>query len=531
MYIKLTIIFLLLILITILITVYFFYSLSGLINSIISLKFVELIKIIVIILLIVTSAMIIFFYILYYVSKPIIEIYKAIKQVEKGNYNIILKIKTGDEIEMLSKAFNKTTLKLGKIAQERKDLDNAKTEFLSITSHELRNPITPMKAQLQMLENEYFGKLLKKQKESIKMIIRNTDRLDNIINDLLEISKIETARLKFNFKETDIKQTIKETVMFMEGFAKEKNIKLKSNIGKITTITADPDRISQILRNIINNAIKFSNKSSTIKISAHKKDNYILFSVQDNGCGLNKENQKRVFDPFFQVENVNLLCNKGTGLGLAICRGIVESQNGKIWVESKVNHGSNFYFTIPLKPVREIKPIKVLFSHKEFSDKKVKEEFQKSNINVPRKNIEKKPTFNFSDLKIKNIQLSNQFNEKRFKKKEKKIEQKNIDLEDKKSQHEIDAILIFDENANILDCNEIMSKRLGYTKSEIILLNLLDIDILESKEDILNKINITKKDGVLLFKTIHKRKDGSVIFVDEKFEYIKNKNHFKSVIR
>jgi len=276
----------------------------------------------------------------------------------------ITKIKTNDEIAELGNAFNETTSALAKLHNERLEIDNAKTEFLSITSHELRSPMTPMKAQLQMLQQEYFGKLTDKQKEGVEIIIRNADRLDNIIVDFLEISRIEAARLKFNFKMTDISKTIDEIIKFMDGFAKEKNIELVVEMEDLPMIEVDPDRLSQVLRNLINNAIKFSPENSKIITSAKFKDNYIHFSVQDFGCGLNSENQIRIFEPFYQVESANKRRFGGTGLGLAICRGIIESQKGKIWVESQLGRGSKFSFTVPLKPVINIEPIKVLFSQK-----------------------------------------------------------------------------------------------------------------------------------------------------------------------
>ena len=310
------------------------------------------------------------------ISKPIKELYTATQEVEKGNFNIRATIKTNDEIEELSYAFNKTTAALSKMEEERKQIDSAKTEFLSITSHELRSPMTPMKAQLQMLENEYFGKLTKEQKDSLSIVIRNADRLDKIIVDFLEISRIEAARLKFVFKETDLEETLRETVDFMNGFAKEKNIKLVLNVDKLPIIEADPDRVSQVLRNLINNAIKFSEKNSNIEINAVLKQDYILFSVKDYGCGLNPENQIRIFEPFYQVEHSSCRKHGGTGLGLAICKGIVESQKGKIWVESKPGKGALFSFTVPLKPVREMEPIKVLFSQKGALERKIKEEFK-----------------------------------------------------------------------------------------------------------------------------------------------------------
>jgi len=348
----------------------------------------------IIIIISIVNAGIIGFFVTRSISKPIKELYKATLELEKGNYDIRLDIKTDDEISELGNAFNLTSAALGKLEKERKEIDNAKTEFLSITSHELRSPMTPMKAQLQMLQEGYFGKLNKKQKESLEIITRNSDRLDNIIVDFLEISRIEAARLKFNFKRTDILQIVDETIKFMDGFAKEKNIKLLVNIEKIPMIDVDPDRLSQVLRNLINNAIKFSEKNSKIEVDAKLNGEYILFSVRDYGCGLSSDNQIRVFEPFYQVESSSRRKHGGTGLGLAICRGIVEAQKGKIWVESKEGKGSKFSFTVPLTPIRNIEPIKVLFSSKKLIEKKICEEFK--SVLGPLGNSE------FDDLKSKN---------------------------------------------------------------------------------------------------------------------------------
>jgi signal transduction histidine kinase len=309
------------------------------------------------------------------ISKPILCLHNATREIERGNFNIKTDIKTQDEIEQLSNAINKTAIALSKMEDQRKRIDKAKSEFLSITSHELRTPITPMKAQLQMLENGYFGNLNKKQKESLNIILRNAERLDKIIEDFLEVSRIESARLKFVFRPTNIKQTINETIGIMQGFAKEKKILLRVKAEDLSTIMADPDRLSQVLRNLIHNAIKFSNPGSTITVSAVKKNNHILFSVSDQGVGMTAKDQIRVFEPFFQIEDHLSRKHGGTGLGLAICRGIVESQKGKIWVESEVNKGSTFNFTLPLTPVEDIEPIKVLFSSKSEIEVRLKEEF------------------------------------------------------------------------------------------------------------------------------------------------------------
>ena len=313
------------------------------------------------------------FYVSRKISKPIKELSFAANEIERGNFKSRIDIKTGDELERLGKTLNKTIEVLEKTDEERKQLDKAKTEFMSITSHELRSPMTPMKAQLQMILGDYFGKISPKQRESLDIVLRNTERLDRIIQDFLEISRIEAARLKFKFIRTDIGNHVQRLVKEMQGFMPEKKIRIVANIGKIPVIEVDPDRIMQILRNLINNAIKFTPEDGKIIINVGLESNMIKFSVQDNGVGVKKEDQRRLFEPFFQAEQTMYREKGGTGLGLAICKGIVETQEGKIWIESELGKGSTFLFKIPLKPVKEIKSIKLLFSTKKEVDKKVKE--------------------------------------------------------------------------------------------------------------------------------------------------------------
>jgi signal transduction histidine kinase len=327
-----------------------------------------------IIILIAANTMLIGFLISRSFSKPIRDLYNATQELEKGNFNVRTTIKTNDELAQLSDAFNRCALALSKMEEERINLDKSKSEFLSITSHELRTPITPLKAQLQMLQQEYFGTLTEKQKQSLAVIIRNAERLNKIIEDFLEVSRIEAARLKFVFKQTNLSEIINETMEFMNGFAQQKNITLVNKSDELPTIEIDPDRISQVLRNLIHNAIKFSPKDSCIEIDAQTQKDSIQFSVKDKGVGLDAGDQIRVFEPFYQVQGSLSRNFGGTGLGLTICRGIIEAQKGKIWVESKPGVGSTFYFTVPLKPVYNIQPIKVLFSKKGDIEKKIREE-------------------------------------------------------------------------------------------------------------------------------------------------------------
>lgn len=315
------------------------------------------------------------FFVIRSISNPVGELTGLTREIEKGNFKVRSNIKTGDELEELGNAFNKSTEQLQKMDNDRGQIDKAKTEFLSITSHELRSPMTPMKAQLQMVLGNYFGKLNKEQQESLKIVLNNTERLDKIIVDFLEISRIEAARLKFNFIRADLTKTIGTVIEEMKGFMPEKKIQIVSHIEKLPTIEVDPDRVSQVLRNLINNAIKFTPDNGKIEVSAKLSAGMILFSVKDSGIGIASQAQRKLFEPFYQVDNMYQHKSGGTGLGLAICKGIVESQGGKIWLVSTPDRGTNFYFTIPLRPVREVKAIKLLFSDVAKTDEEIKKLF------------------------------------------------------------------------------------------------------------------------------------------------------------
>ena len=313
-----------------------------------------------------------------FVIQPINKLTKATEELRQGKFDTRVKLKTGDEYEELANTFNRTAEALGKLDEEHKQLEKAKTEFLSITSHELRSPMTPVKAQLQMLLSGYFGKLNKKQVDAMELVLRNTERLDRIVTDFLEISRIEAARLKFKFVKTDLTKHINQVVEEMKCFMPEKKLEIITKISRLPIVECDPYRVMQVLRNLGKNAIKFCKNNCEVVVSANVVNNMIQFSVKDNGIGISQKDQAKLFEPFFQAEKTMYREYGGTGLGLAICRGIVKSQGGKIWVESTLGKGSTFYFTMPLKPVKEMKPIKLLFSPQEVISEKLLEEAEKA---------------------------------------------------------------------------------------------------------------------------------------------------------
>jgi len=263
------------------------------------------------------------------------------------------------DLELLSMFAQRVTLAierkeiedaLKETAEKLKEVDELKDEFLSMTAHELKTPLMPVKIQSQLLLTGVMGKINEKQRDSLDMVLRNTDRLIRLIDDISDISKIEAGTLEFHTEEVQMIDIIKNSIKDLSSLAKEKHIAL---IGKYPTklplIKADKGRLAQVMTNLIKNAIKFTPEKGKITVGAKKSRNNIVVSVKDTGIGISKENLGKVFDKFFQVDTGITRKYGGAGLGLTICKRIIEKHRGKIWSESTLGKGSKFIFTLPIK--------------------------------------------------------------------------------------------------------------------------------------------------------------------------------------
>ena len=236
-----------------------------------------------------------------------------------------------------------------------KKLDKIKSDFLNITSHELRTPMSAIKGYIQMIIDKTLGDINEEQINALKVVLRNSNRLDNLIQDILDLSRLESGTLKFIAESSDIKQLAKDAIETMQSFALSKNMKIEAHIeDNIPKMKIDQERIKQVLINLLNNAIKFSPNGSTINIRVKKQKKDVLFEIQDFGRGIPMIKQSKIFDTFYQVEGGMDRKFGGAGLGLSISRGIVLAHGGKIYLESAEGKGSTFSFTIPKKPVENM---------------------------------------------------------------------------------------------------------------------------------------------------------------------------------
>jgi signal transduction histidine kinase len=281
------------------------------------------------------------------------------KIILEGDLTRKFPIVSNDEIGDLAAALEKMRLKLLEDREKQSQLERIKTDFLSVTSHELRTPITPMTGQIEMMLGEFFGKLTVEQKNSLDMVQRNLSLLDHLIGDILDISKLESGNLKFIMQTNNLNQTIAHSIETMHLTADHKNIIINYHEEPIPEFVFDKDRIMQVMINLMSNAIKFTDTNGQISIDVLNQGTEALVRVHDTGIGISQEDIKRLFQPFAQVDSSRSRNYEGSGLGLAICKGIISNHGGDIWIESVPGRGSTFMFRLPYTPPKNTGPIEL----------------------------------------------------------------------------------------------------------------------------------------------------------------------------
>ncbi len=232
--------------------------------------------------------------------------------------------------------------------------NDAKTEFVSFVSHELKQPMTSMKGYTDLLMKGIGGPLNDQQKQFLQVIRNNVGRMDQLVQSLLDISRIESGRLKLDLGDVVPEEIVSEAVQAFEPTIRSKDQEILVNIEPdLPTVTGDRGRLLQVLTNLISNANKYTPEGGTITLSVsnwqEKGQEYVRWSVQDTGIGMTQEEQERLFTKYFRASNMAVQNVQGTGLGLVITRSIIEMHGGEIWVESEYQKGSTFSFAVPIK--------------------------------------------------------------------------------------------------------------------------------------------------------------------------------------
>lgn len=289
------------------------------------------------------------YYFNYGILSPLQSLSKRMMEFLIDQYSFRFSSPPNNEIGNIERTFNSLAQKVLNNMDELHALDKAKSEFVSIASHELRTPLTSIKGSLGLLSNGIVGQLDAESKEMVLVAEQETDRLVRLINDMLDLAKIESRAITIKKDWWPLMDLLQKTVQGLHGFATAATVRIEIRCQKENLeVNMDPDRIQQVLTNLFSNAIKFSPKGSIVMLSVLPTgEGQLELSITDQGQGISEENQKLIFEKFRQATDSHNHLVKGTGLGLAISKALIEEHNGQIGVHSVPGHGSTFYFTLP----------------------------------------------------------------------------------------------------------------------------------------------------------------------------------------
>ncbi len=268
-------------------------------------------------------------------------------QLERGESRAIIKVRVQPVVDDVGDYVG-TVIVLRDVTTEH-EIAQMKNEFVSTVSHELRTPLTSIKGYVDLILDGDAGEINEIQQDFLSIVKENSDRLVQLINDMLDISRIESGRIHLKVEPLSITESIEGAVDTFRAVLAQTGRSIETAVPESLPLAAgDRDRIGQVLINLISNAVKYSPEGGGVTVGAHVKDGFVVVSVADEGLGISREDQKQLFTKFYRVDSAMTRDIGGTGLGLSICKSIIELLGGRVWVESTLGKGSTFYFSVPV---------------------------------------------------------------------------------------------------------------------------------------------------------------------------------------
>jgi len=272
-------------------------------------------------------------------TKPLVTMNAVAKSYAKGDFSSRVPVKSDDEIGQLAKSFNQ-------MADELKSLDDMRRSFVANASHEMKAPLASMRGFLEAILDGSVP--AGEQQEYMTIVLDETKRLSGLVTNLLDLSKIESGNFPMFKKAFDVNELIRRTLITFETRIEEKRLNIEADFEEDScAVYADPDHITQVLRNLVDNAIKFTPEGGTVSVKTGIKENKASISVADTGKGIPKEDLNQIWERFYKVEKAHTPGSEGTGLGLSIVKKIIEQHGEEITVESEPGKGTKFTFQLP----------------------------------------------------------------------------------------------------------------------------------------------------------------------------------------
>ncbi len=276
------------------------------------------------------------------IIKPLRTVSAKTNEISQGIFEGNLAITSPPEIAELGRAVNA-------MCQKLKEVDIMKADFFSAMSHELRTPLTSIKQGVSLLRSGYVTPISAKQERLLDILAQETHRLIEMVNSLLDLSKMEAGMMTYDFHETNLVSLIRQVTTEMAPLLETKKLTTHVECDESTPLLRlDRERILQAIRNLVGNAVKFSPDGGHIDIACSRKEHSIEFSIKDTGPGIPKENLGTIFEKFQQLSANTPKWGKGTGLGLSLVKHIIVAHGGRVWAESQLGQGCTFIFALPL---------------------------------------------------------------------------------------------------------------------------------------------------------------------------------------
>jgi len=309
-------------------------------------------------------------------SKRLIDIIFKVEELAAGNFSKKLKVSNNDEISQLSYAINELMSRLNTgVAQDvskHQEISRAKTDFVAIASHQLRTPLSIIKWYVDFVIAGDAGSINEEQQKYLKEVYDSNERLIELVNALLDVSRIDLGTFSIEPEPTDIIHKADSAIAKFEKEIKEKKLVIEKKYDIIPKVNLDPRLTKILFENILSNSVKYTPKHGKIQVVVRKTEKDVLIKISDSGCGIPREQQPKIFTKMFRAQNAKKIESVGNGLGLYISKAIIEKSGGKIWFQSpsfdllldpenkdsklpidKQNQGTTFFVTIPLKGMKK----------------------------------------------------------------------------------------------------------------------------------------------------------------------------------